>query len=204
MNEKDLKIGELLRARLSPGEVNMISVRQQFLARMNLITLKVLLEDEKKKGVAVVLDRPHQYLAYLLHLHHINQKNISYVDAITHFSGETVESSPNSISYTDGPFHIELLLNAFGDGYNGDFHKKPINLREMDFILIDNMSTMLNYNTMSMISDFLQNFFQVIGDVDGLSTIFPLDSQAHSELHNLVSPYVHRNIDMREVWKRTT
>ena len=196
-----MKIGEILKNKLSSGSVNMIDVQQHFLARMNLISLKVLLEEKSKKGVAVVLDRPHQYLAYLLHLHHINQNNISYVDAITHFSGESVDSAPNSISYTEGPFHIELLVNAFSDGYNGEFHTKPINLRDMDFVLIDNISTMLSYNTLSMISEFLKEFFTMSRQIPGLITVFSLDPDSHAELYDIVNLYVDNEIDMREAWK---
>ncbi len=201
MNERDLKIGEMIKAEIEKGDrKKVIKVPQQFLARGNLIILKVLLQDEGMKGVAVVLDRPHQYLAYLLHLHKINQKNISYVDAITHFSGEKIEGD-GSITYTDGPFHIELLVNAFSEGYGTGFKSRSINLREVDFILIDNIATMLSYNTLGMITGFLDDFFEVINGINTIMTIIPIDSRAHKELYNVLKEHVSDEVDMLEVWR---
>ena len=44
--------------------------------RVNLILLKFFLEEMNMRGIFITIDRPHQYIEYLLNLHGISQKKL--------------------------------------------------------------------------------------------------------------------------------
>ncbi len=203
MNQKDLKLEAALSSQLGvDGNDYIFTTKQVFMVRVNLVILKLLLEDRKKRGVVIVLDRPHGYLAHLLTLHQIDQSNLSYIDTVAKLSGDCIVDDPKKVVYTSGPFHAELLLNAFSEGYvDGDFKTKKIDLREMDFILIDNIATALRYNTMESMEMCLESLKSLSDEYDIL-TVCGIDPSANRSLYSLLKTYINNEIKIEERWLR--
>ncbi len=202
MNERDLKLEEALSSQLGvDGNDYMFTTKQVFLVRVNLVILKLLLEERKKRGIAVVLDRPHGYLAHLLTLHKIDQTNLSYIDTVAKFSGDCVFEDPKKVIYTNGPFHVELLLNAFSEGYTDDFQTKVIDISEVDFIIIDNIATALTYNTMESIAMCCEAL-RKLAEEHGILCVVGIDPDAHRSLYSLLKGYMTNEIKIEERWLR--
>ena len=202
MNEADLSLVDTIM-----DAVNQHSSSQSLLfntsftqiAKSNLLLLKGLLDYESKKGYFVVLDRPHQYMAYLLHMHDISQENIWYIDTVTHMSGtEKVES--DNVDFVKGPFHIEHLFDAFQPESEGETHfASP---KEIDFVLIDNISSMLNYNSMDKIEEFIESFHHLIQSRNNLMGCVTIDKDSHSGLYKMISKHFDNVIDIEELKKK--
>ena len=200
MNEKDLKLEEALSSQLGvDGNDYIFTTRQVFMVRVNLVILKLLLEDRKKKGVAVVLDRPHGYLAHLLSLHRVDQSNLSYLDTVARFSGNSVIDDPKKVVYTDGPFHVELLMNAFSEGYDEDFKTKAIDMKDVDFILIDNVASALTYNTMEAMELCLKALKE-LSEKHNILIVLGIDPKAHRALYGLLKSEIKNEIKIEERW----
>jgi hypothetical protein len=201
MNEKDLRLEQALSSLLGvDGNTYIFTTKQVFLVRVNLVILKLLLEDRKKKGVAVVLDRPHGYLAHLLALHKIDQSNLSYIDTVGNLSNDFTIDEPKKVVYTSGPFHVELLINAFSDGYvDGDFQSSKIDLKKVDFILVDNMATSLRYNTMEALEICLESLTQMCEE-NNILCVFGVDPNANRALYSMMKSYIKNEIKIEERW----
>lgn len=200
MNERDLKLEAALSSQLGvDGNDYIFTTKQVFMVRVNLVILKLLLEDRKKKGVAVVLERPYAYLAHLLSLHKIDQTNLSYIDTVAGFSGDYIIDDPKKVVYTNGPFHVELLVNAFSDGYDDDFKTKAIEIEDVDFIMIDNVASTLTYNTMEEIEICLKTL-KDLSDRHNILIVMGIDPDAHSSLYLLLRSYFKNEIKIKERW----
>ncbi len=199
MNEKDLELVKKLMERID--EVRNEDNCSSFLfdtsftqiAKTNLLLLKGFLDMKDTKGYFVVLDRPHQYMAYLLHMHDVSQENIWYIDTVTHMSGqERVEK--DNVDFVDGPFHIEHLFDAFEPK-----SKKESNFaspEDIDFVLIDNISSMLNYNSMEKAEEFIKSFKELIDKSDGVMGCLVIDSDSHPELDSIIKKYLDKFIEI--------
>ena len=200
MNEKDLRLEEALSSQLGvDGNDYIFTTKQVFMVRVNLVILKLLLENRKKRGVAVVLDRPYGYLAHLLSLHRVDQTNLSYIDTVARFSGDSVIDNPKKVVYTDGPFHVELLMNAFSDGYEDDFKTKAIEMEDVDFILIDNVASALTYNTMEAMETCLKTLKE-LSDKHNILIVMGVDPHAHRALYGLLKSEIKNEIKIEERW----
>jgi hypothetical protein len=203
MNERDKKLEEALSSQLGvDGDNYIFTTKQVFLVRINLVILKLLMEDKNKKGVAIVLDRPHGYLAHLLALHRIDQSNLSYIDTVGKISENFTIDEPKKVVYTNGPFHVELLLNAFSEGYvDGEFKTKSIDLKDVDFILIDNIATALKYNTMESLELCIESLTSLC-EKHGVLCVYGIDPKINKALYTLMKTYIKNEIKIDERWLR--
>ena len=203
MNQKDLKLEEALSSLLGvDGNDYVFITKQVFLVRVNLVILKLLLENRKKRGVVIVLDRPHGYLAHLLTLHQIDQSNLSYIDTVAKLSGDGIVDDPKKVIYTSGPFHAELLINAFSEGYvDGDFQTSKIDLREMDFIMIDNIATALRYNNLESMEKCMASL-KALSEKHDILVVVGIDAASNRTLYSLLKMYIENEIKIEERWLR--
>ncbi len=199
MNEADLSLVDTIMDAInqqSNSRSLLFNTSFTQIAKSNLLILKGLLDYENKKGYFVVLDRPHQYMAYLLHMHDISQENIWYIDTVTHMSGtEKVES--DNVDFVKGPFHIEHLFDAFEPDNEGGSHFASPD--EIDFVLIDNISSMLNYNSIEKVEEFIESFHKLIQSRDNLMGCVTIDKESHAELYDMISKHFDNVIDIEEL-----
>lgn len=201
MNEKDLAIVDKLMGRIDEVEKNgcrslLFDTSFTQIAKTNLLLLKGFLDVKDKKGYFVVLDRPHQYMAYLLHMHDVSQENIWYIDTVTHMSGQEKVEKDN-VDFVEGPFHIEHLFKALEP--KSEKQSNFASPDEIDFVLIDNISSMLNYNSIEKAEEFIQSFKELIDQSGGITGCLVIDSESHPELDSKIKKHLDDSIDIDSI-----
>lgn len=199
VNERDLQLAHAVSSMLeSDGCDAMFLVQTKYtnLVRVNLVILKALLDDQRKSGVMITIDRPHQYLSHLLQLHQVDQKNLAFLDVIsTHSSDSKGEASPNE--FHGGPFHIETLPDFLFSG-NAESRELGIDISKIQFVVIDNVSTLLTYNTIDSVMKFLERYGELVKSSGRhpLLSVLAIDKTLHQSLNDLIQPMCKRTIDV--------
>jgi hypothetical protein len=163
MNEKDLLLFKQLKAQLGapliPG-LMVVDVRTTQFVRVELVLLKVLME-QGQPGLFISVDRPHQYIVHLLTMHGIDCRSLTFVDAVARFSSDSKPSSV-TVGFFRGPRNIDTLPEALKDWAPVD-GRPGFALEECGFAVIDNLSTLLNFNSQQVVSSFLTDFISALG-----------------------------------------
>lgn len=173
----------------------LINTSTTMVAKTNFFLLKGLLDLEDEKGFFVALDRPYQNMDYLLSNHNIDREKIWYIDTATHLSGERKKDKKN-VDFVNKSFEIERLVDVFKDDNDRDGFGS---LSEVNFVLIENLSPMLNYNSLEKIEEFVDSFTEMINRHDHLLGCLVMDSEAHEELYEVVRKYVSEVIDVKDL-----
>ncbi len=203
MNDRDLALvdailDEIRNMRNSTALVFNTNFTQ--IAKTNLLLLKGLLDIDEESGFFVVLDRPHQYMSYLLHMHKIGQEKLWYIDTVTHMSGVKKETEEN-VDFLEGPFHIENLFDKFELQEGNAIGERAISPKNIDFFLIDNISTMLNYNTMKRVEEFILSFEDFIDSHSHIMGGITIDRDSHPELSEVILDHFDYMVDIEEIKK---
>lgn len=188
MNENDITLAReldpILDDRPEPT-IYLVSSKYTSLVRVNLVLLKTLLEWKKLPGVMITIDRPHQYVSHLLQLQGIDQSKLTFLDAISKHASDTKAGVKGS-EYQGGPFYIENLpaFIAGTDGGSPSF----VDIRSVRFVIIDNVSTLLTYNSMESLKEFFTNYVDVTRELaaGSLITVFVMDKDLHKSLFEYV------------------
>ena len=199
MNEKDLELVHAVSSILTGEDgssMYLLHAKYTNLVRVNLILLKAFLEDKKQRGLMITIDRPHQYLSHLMQLHGVDQTNLVFVDAISLHSADT-KGGEVAPEFQMGPFHIEALPD-FLMKHQDDGSSFQIDMSKMDFVIIDNVSTLLTYNSMESIRRFFQRYVEVLKGVKsrGIQTALVMDRDQHTELYEYISNLSRKSIDL--------
>ena len=198
MNDRDIQLASALSTELRAGDTSLlylVSTKYTNIVRVNLVILKALLDGLKLKGIVITVDRPHQYLSHLLQLHGVGQDNLSFIDAIAAHASDTKPGGA-AVEYQHGPFHVEALPE-FLRSSNGS-NPANANFSEAEFVLIDNVSTMLTYNTLDSLRVFLIRYVEVANSPNRkpVTTVLVMDKDVHAELHRLVSSMSWRVVEL--------
>lgn len=190
MNEKDLRLVKVLDSEIrvdGPSALYLIATKYTNLVRVNLVLLKALLDEKRRRGIMITIDRPHQYVSHLLQLHGIDQNKLVFVDAISSHSSDTKGGSV-AAEFQRGPFHIETLPD-FLSGGNGVEPGGPSDFAEAEFIILDNIATLLTYNSMEKVQSFFSKYMElVMAKRPGhLVTVIVMDSELHASLFEYIS-----------------
>jgi|Deesub1362A_J573_1020465.scaffolds.fasta_scaffold00776_11 hypothetical protein len=200
MNEKDIRIMRYLDAKMDDLKgMHLFDTDYTQIARLNLILLALLLQERGYRGIVVTVDRPHQYMAYLMDLHKIPQENVIYIDLILNYSG--LELKRERTRFTRGPFEIDLFENMLTKGYSWTGEEADrIDLSAVDFILIDNVSTLMYYNTFRRVSDFIRNFALKVKAIGSLRGIITIDSNHQEHLFKVSRIYSDLVLRVEKDW----
>lgn len=202
MNKRDLYLAESImdevRGLRNAGKF-IFNTKFTQVGKANLLLLKGLLDIEGESGFFISLDRPHQYMAYLLRMHDVDDKDLWFIDAITHMSGTRVQEK-EQVDFLEGPFHIETLFNTFDFGAETSTHAIP-SPEMVDFFLIDNIATMLNYNDMNRVEEFIISFSGFINDHKHIIGGVTIAKETHPELSEILISHFDYMIDIEELKK---
>ena len=204
MNTDDLKLMKILLNHivdLANGNKMLFSVDYGHIAKTNLILLKGLLEDLQKKGLFVTVDRPHQYMEHLLRMHKINYTNLFFLDTITTFSGAISDKNINinNVTILDSPFQIDLLPELFSHSNKNIGLKNQIDITGLEFILIDNVASMLNYNDLETVENFLKKYFDKFIHTDRIFLPLLIDKLRHGSLYITAKKWFDVEIDLKSM-----
>ncbi len=178
MNVKDLElmdsITEVIRG--SPRCVILFDVRSTQFVRTSLTILKALLDEIGLGGVFISVDRPHLYMVHLMKMHQIPKDRVTFIDAISRFSADMRKVDAN-VDYVDGPFHINTLTPAI---------KEWTDCADNDscgFAMIDNISSLLSFNSFNSVEDFLNDFVRALTVSEDMFTVLMVDRENDSLLY---------------------
>jgi len=199
LNENDLELVHAVSSVLTGEEgssIYLLQVKYTNLVRMNLVLLKAFLEDKKERGLMITIDRPHQYLSHLMQLHGVDQTNLVFVDAISLHSADT-KGGEVAPEFQMGPFHIEALPDFLMKHEDGG-SSFQIDMSKIDFVMIDNVSTLLTYNSMESIKRFFQRYVDVLNGVKsrGIQTALVMDRDQHTELYEYILSLSRKSIEL--------
>lgn len=173
----------------------LIDTSTTMVAKTNFFLLKGLLDLGENKGFFVALDRPYQNMDYLLSNHDIDRGKIWYIDTVTGLSDKEKKDKGN-VDFVNKSFEIERLTEVFEEDKNRDGFGT---IDEVNFVLIENLSPMLNYNSLEKIETFVKSFSEMIERHDQLLGCIVMDSAAHEELYELVRKYLKNIIDVKDL-----
>ena len=159
--------------------------------RVNLILLKFFLQEMNMRGIFVTIDRPHQYIEYLLNLHGISQKKLLYIDVVSRLSGEIKPYDDSNVFFMDGPYEVGFLDQLMGRCYEtdpvvGDIPKDYVNLKEMDFILVDDIAALAKYLDDDGIKKFIDSYLTSIRRLATVIAPIVLDINKNKDMYNLL------------------
>lgn len=207
MNTDDLKLMRNILNHiggLDNGNKMLFSVDYGHIAKTNLILLKGLMEELKKKGLFVTVDRPHQYMEHLLRMHKVNYQNLFFLDTITTFSGALSDQNVNlkNVKILDTPFQIDLLPELFSLSNKNIGIKNQIDISGFEFILIDNVASMLNYNDLETVTKFLENYLAKFNNINNVFLPLLVDKLTHGSLYMTAKKMFDIEIDIKAMKKR--
>jgi hypothetical protein len=205
MNIEDVQLMKNIMLRIgdwSNGNRVLFSVSYDRIAKTNLILLRALLEELNKKGILVTIDRPHQYMEHLLRMHRINYSNLLFVDTIARFSGGNFgdELDVGNVRILDSPFQIDLLPTLLSlNREDASNFEGRIDITGVDFILIDNVATMLNYNDPTTVEMFIENYMKKFHNLNNILISLVLDSITHRSLYQAARRFFDKEIDINNL-----
>ena len=159
--------------------------------RVNLILLKFFLQEMNMRGIFITIDRPHQYIEYLLNLHGISQKKLLFIDVVSRLSGEIKPYDDSNVFFMDGPYEVGFLDKAMGGCYEtdpvvGDIPKDYVNLKEMDFILVDDIAALTKYLDDDGVKKFIDSYLTSIRRLATVTAPIVLDINKNKDMYNLL------------------
>lgn len=202
MNIEDIRLMKNIISKIGDGNHGnkvLFSVSYERIAKTNLILLRGFLEELNKKGILVTVDRPHQYMEHLLRMHRINYNNLLFIDTIARFSGGMMGDNleMGNVRILDSPFQIELLPELFSQGPSDtNIVKDKIDIAGVDFILIDNIATMLDYNNPAMVRQFLKNYMGKFRHFNNIFIALTMDRITHNSLYQEAIKFFDREIEI--------
>jgi hypothetical protein len=199
LNERDLQLAHAVGSMLesdNSDSIFLVHTKYTNLVRVNLVILKALLDERRKSGLMITIDRPHQYLSHLMQLHQVNQKNLTFLDVISSHSSDW-KGDASAKEFHRGPFQIETLPDFLFSG-NTESRELGIDLSKLQFIAIDNVSTLLTYNTIDSIMKFFERYGELVktASYHPLLSIVVVDNALHPSLNNLIQPLCKKTIEI--------
>jgi hypothetical protein len=191
MNDRDVTLVSKISG-IVDGQENgrriLLSVKYNQINRMNLILLRALLAEQRKRGLFVTVDRPHQYMSYLLAINKVPQDDLVFLDIISRFSGE--RQSPSEVDTSGGsatPFQVNDLITLLEHGgSNGGQGSAHVDFGLMDFVMIDNLGAMLMYNELGDVGTFIQRYLKLIERYGTIFTAIVIDVRSQTPLYNMI------------------
>ncbi len=173
MNPEKLK-------KITPGKVNLVISKKTPIPELNYQILKYLITERKAKILFISIEKPHQYMTYILGMHGVPQRNITYLDI------------------EDSKIKFPITLNNMKNLHIGGFlHREIIVLKDYDYVVVDNIEHLQHIWTDESIKEFLTS---LIGDANkyGTSIIIPVRSTENYP-GKLAMDMCNEKIDIDEV-----
>ncbi len=126
---------------LPRGKVIGVLSKNVTLAKTNFVLISALTKNENSKILFFAMEKPHQYMSYLLGINGISQRNITYIFA------ENSEASNISFPITQ--------RNMNGLKLGGFMRRDVLIIQDYDYIIIDNIAFLVHMWTWDNIKRFI-------------------------------------------------
>ncbi len=163
--------------------------------RVNLILLKYFLQEMNLRGIFITVDRPHQYISYLLKLHDIPQKNLLFIDTVSRISGGSSDSEGMNVNFMDGPYEVDFFKQIISGCYEaGDIPKNNVDFKEFDFILIDDIAAFVKYMDEDEAKELIISYLNGIKRLENIIAPVVLDINRNKKLYKILKVECERII----------
>ena len=159
-----------------------MDVKTTQFVRMELVLLKALV-GEDRPGLFISVDRPHQYMLHLLCMHQIDHRKLTFIDAMARFATDSKQITAK-VGFFRGPQNIDTLPEALKEWSSG-CKDHSFDLAKCRFAVIDNLATLLNYNSQQVVRSFLMEFLTSLGE--NVTVPFVLDRERNPILFQMIT-----------------
>jgi hypothetical protein len=166
----------------------LVTLRTVIMRRIMVRALKFFLEKRKADGILVTMGTPYTSIKRLLKKHGIPDERLIYIDTVTGISNEKVVKD-KSVMFLEDPFYPDIIKNAIKEAMVGN------NGRKNEFLIIDEISVLLNYIPWHSIEELLLQIMPKNGVQDIISIVL-LDKIAHPSLYDRCSKICHDEIEV--------
>jgi len=185
MNSKEVEIAKELSNIIPSKGIWVLNVKGNYQIRAILMFLKALVDFKKMSGIVITMEKPHHYLTYLLGIHGISQRSITYVDlALSHKK----------------IFKFPIVIESQEPVVGGFFHRETVNLKDYGFMLIDN----IGHTRMHLRKETHQkiaNYLIEEAKKHRIFALFPMDKERCPDVYTLLKNKADRIMLWEEVIK---
>jgi len=208
MTKKNLMILNRIRQEVnSENRRFLFVVRTPQIARINLTVLRILMAERKERGIYISIDKPDKHVKHILERHNISREG-SYVDTGVHAEPppEAISepmSTPNKILVVSGIFCPTLFLDSIDATIASSpeaREKIAGELNSMNFIMVDNISTMMAYNSNTKIHEFFKRFDAFLNEYQNIRCFLSTDRNLPSDVYQEARKAVDREVEILDEW----
>jgi len=212
-------IREVLR---SDTRVLVFDVPMPHITRINLAVLRIAISELGKKGIYISIDRPDRNVLSILERHNVAVPGESVTattgierssQGIAEMAIARVPANPqggppsaiarNRILIISGIFCPTLFLDSVEAAIRSPSEGTANLLKElqnMDFIMIDNISTMAAYNSGESIAEFFRRFDIFLGQFPRMRAYLTTDSKAQMNIFDMAKGLQGARLAMDRTW----
>lgn len=208
MTRKNLLILNKLREEIySKANRFLFLVRAQQIARINLSILRICLSERKERGIYISIDKPDKHVKQILERQNISREG-GYVDTGLSSTGEhQAISSPmganKRILVVSGIFCPTLFLDSIEATKAASAEARgriEAELASMNFIMLDNISTMVIYNSHAKVHEFFKRFDDFCKGYPNLRVYMSSDKNIPPDVYQLARSVIDREVEILDEW----
>jgi len=209
MTKKNLMILNRIRQEVNSANNRFLFVvRTPQIARINLTVLRILMAERKERGIYISIDKPDKHVKQILERHNISREG-SYVDTGVHAENANPEaiSAPmeasNKILVVSGIFCPTLFLDSIDATKASSPEAKARivgELRTMNFIMVDNVSTMIAYNSNTKIHEFFVRIDAFLKEFPNIRAFMSTDKNLPPDIYQAARKAVDREVEILDEW----
>jgi hypothetical protein len=208
MTKKNLMILNRIRQEVNSSNSRFLFVvRTPQIARINLTVLRILMADRKERGIYISIDKPDKHVKQILERHNISHEG-SYVDTGVHaeHAPEAISApmeAANKILVVSGIFCPTLFLDSIDATMASSPEAKARivgELKTMNFIMVDNVSTMIAYNSNAKIHEFFVRFDAFLKQFPNIRAFLSTDKNLPTDIYQAARKAVDREVEILDEW----
>ncbi len=160
-------------SKIEPKKVTAVICSKMPLAELNYHILKELILTRNARVLFISVEKPHQYMAYILSMHHVPQRRLTYLDL----------GNAKKLAFPLTP--RELKTVQIGGFLVRDF---PI-IQDYQYIIIDDIEYLTHFWSLESIKEFMQSIHDTTKKY-GVGVIITLSGKAEE-----LCSYIHELCD---------
>ncbi len=192
----DSVLAELF-SHLPSGSRVLITCPYTRILKVDMAVLRVCLGLRREKGIYVSIDRPHSFVQTALRKMGVPLDGLMFIDAVSKLTGTRAEGS--MVRFLSSGYSLPILDDLFSRAYLPEGSQAHfVRLEDMSFLLVDNITVMLQYATMEKVRRLVNGLTDIVRRFTDVRSIVVLDPGASPELHKLIKASCDREIPVLE------
>jgi len=148
-------------SKIEPGKLTAVKCSKMPIAELNYHILKELILNRNVRVLFITVEKPHQYMAYILSMHHVPQRRLTYID-LGHAKKLVFPLTPRGLKTVQiGGFLVRDFLLV----------------QDYQYIIIDDIEFLTHFWTLEVIKEFMQSIHDTAKKY-GVGVIITLSDKA--------------------------